>query len=264
MKSIGFFIAGWMALGLCAPPTSAVDIDRSDYRIAISCDGHGDHDDISAIGMALALIGEAGLQERLIHFDYYDLRSPDDSAKGKINAVEIPKSIYGGLKKWEFPASLTPYNCQTQEEAAIRNFIAQAKSGGPVCLICAGSMEMPWQCINALPKNRRSAITCISHSKWNDEAGKGHHWDDIQKLGCKMVHISDQNKNAFKSKSQEFEWLKGMGGKYAWLFERNKIAHAWDASDAGITFYVITGCGIQQATMDEIKSVFLLEMTRSQ
>jgi len=235
---------------------SAVDIDRSNYRIAMSFDGHGDLDDICATAFAIALVGEAGLKDKLVHVDYFN-HLPRSNNTPAFQSREVKKSVKGALRKWGMRRGLS-YDDRTQLNQALANFKNKAKSGSRIYYACGGPMEVPWRAINQLTDARRSKITCISHSEWNNNAG-AHTFADLARLGAKTVGISDQNKNAFAGKrgsQSNYQWLKNRGGKYTWLYNRNKIDWRWDASDAGMTFYIITGRGIQNATISQIRSVF--------
>ncbi|MCG8701757.1 MAG: T9SS type A sorting domain-containing protein, partial [Bacteroidales bacterium] len=120
-------------------------------------------------------------------------------------------------------------------------------------------MEVPWRGINASNKANRTNTTAISHSKWNnnhaDTKEMKHKWTDIQKTGVKTIKTKDQNGTAFNVAEKNWSWLKAKGGKYAWLFSRN-FKSSFDASDAGMTWYIITGRGDQNAGMTRIKEVF--------
>ncbi|MCG8699957.1 MAG: T9SS type A sorting domain-containing protein, partial [Bacteroidales bacterium] len=132
-----------------------------------------------------------------------------------------------------------------------------AAGSARVYYACGGPMEVPYQCVMTLPKAKRAQVTVISHSPWNNKHkhGKSRTWKQLIKTGVKNIGIGNQNKTAFNSAKGSWSWLNSKGGKYAWLYKRNK-KKTFDASDAGMCWFIITGRGDKKANMTNIKKLF--------
>src|SRR5262245_6433069 len=71
-------------------------------RIAYSADGnHNDPDDWAASPLALAIFAEAGLKDRLVHFDYNCILPKTDREWEKIHA----ESVLGAAKRYGYDLS---------------------------------------------------------------------------------------------------------------------------------------------------------------
>ena len=233
----------------------AVKIDKSNYKIALSFDGNAhDKDDILALPMSLALIAEGGVKSKFIHMDYSNHIWNNDGNQNQL----MNQSVSGACKNWGIPKSKC-INAKDNLNGAKNNFKNAVNSAGKarVYYACGGPMEVPYQCVMTLTKAKRGQVTVISHSAWNNKHkhGKSHTWKQLITTGVKNISIGDQNKTAFNQPTKDWTWLKNKGGKYAWLYSRNK-KKSFDASDAGIVWFIITGRGDKKATMTNVKSFF--------
>jgi hypothetical protein len=164
---------------------------------------------------------------------------------------------------------------------AIRNEINKSSAGNPLFIIEAGPMQMVGEAISKAEKSKLKYVTLISHSEWNNEhANKPydweHHsgWDTLwtfrqimeqfsapEKGGLTCVKILDQNGGSdylgIRTNKSEFDWLKTSAlkdkapyyqrGSWDWLSSRLysyidcRGGELFDASDAGMVVYVLTG-----------------------
>ena len=239
-----------------------ISIDTSPYKIALSFDGNAhDADDIIATPMALAMVAEAGLKDRLVHVDYsnhiwHDQGNTNDKVENQVLAMR--NAINGAISHWNYTNDVF-YEARISSElnAAKNNFKAKVaaahNAGERVYYILGGPMEVPYQCVTQVPDYQRSSITAVSHSAWNEthQHGSSRTWSQLKNTGIKTVQIADQNTYDCKAcgddddmNTQQFskwKWLESMGGKYQWLYNQNPFWGRFDPSDAGMTWWVITG-----------------------
>jgi CubicO group peptidase (beta-lactamase class C family) len=234
-------------------------LDTSTYRIGLSHDGNQhDPDDILAVAMALAIIGEAGLHAKFVHCDYSNHLGDNNAS---MNA-DMDASAIGAAQRWNLPASRL-FNCQTNLTGAInsiRDAINASSATDRFYFLCAGPMEMPWRGIMAADPAKRQYCTAISHSTWNDTHADTpqmtHTWSDIQQTGVRTVHISDQNAG-MSSDVSNWTWLRDSGVEaWNWLYGRRRTS-LFDCSDAGMVYFVITGRGDQNGNASKIRDLFL-------
>ena len=197
-----------------------------------------------------------------------------------LNAYEqMEQSALGG-QKW-FGFAKTNFICAVADSDkaynAIRDEINKSSASNPLFLIEAGPMQMMGEAINRAEKSKLKYVTLISHSKWNNEhANKPANWerhsgwtfDQIKEQFCapergglKCVQILDQNGGpgytGIRADKSEFEWLLTsqykdkapyyQRGSWDWLYSRLHLfiecrgGEIFDASDAGMVVYLLTG-----------------------
>jgi hypothetical protein len=110
-------------------------------------------------------------------------------------------------------------------------------------------MEMAWQCLNAVAKDKLQYVKCISHATWNDTYTDGqsrHTWNNMKADFPQVtyVHISDQNANlgggsnwSFLSSMPEVNGLDPS----AWTWMKSRDRKNGDVSDVGMLWYILTG-----------------------
>lgn len=250
-------------------------------RIAFSSDGNlHDSDDWGATAFCLAFLHYAGLEKRFVHYDYNNHignsresweRIMDDAAKG-------------GARRFNLDTNRV-FDDQTQKEAAIANFVKEASKSSekdPLWFICGGPMQMAYEMIAATPTDKRQFIHAISHSKWNNEhkhAGCVKTWADMKTdFPTVSYHkITDQNssngEDDFHSHIKHWFWLKDSDNEnWKWLYNiddtfqvdklekwKSNTEKAFDISDAGMTYWLITGGpngGNDKAGWRETKALF--------
>src|SRR3954452_2798346 len=97
-----------LLVGCCviaALPARAAPYEQGRFvgRIAYSADGnHNDPDDWAASPVALAVFAEAGLKERLVHFDYNCILPQTDPEWEKIHA----ESVLGTASRYGYSSSV--------------------------------------------------------------------------------------------------------------------------------------------------------------
>jgi hypothetical protein len=238
---------------------AGIKIDVTAYRIGISSDGNlHDTDDIGASAMAMAMIGEAGLADRLVHHDYSSHLGKSSEGREK----EMAESVLGAAKRWGVNAGAL-FDDQKDLAGAVANIARQinASSEKDRFYYCVGGpMEVAWRGINASDKDKRKFCTVVSHSNWNnkhaDTPQMKHTWDDIRKTGVEAVEIRDQNRG-LNTPLGDWDWLKNARDeKWKWLFSRNKKKRKFDVSDAGMVWFVITGRGDEDAAPAKVKDLF--------
>lgn len=223
-------------------------------RIAWSADGnHNDPDDWIASPMALAIFAEAGVRDRLVHFDYNCIRTGTNPAWEKIHA----ESVLGAAQRWGYAPSVF-IDVQKDGEAAIAS-IARAINAStienPLYLIVAGPMEIPYLGIQRSDPARRKFVHCISHSRWNEGYASNYSFTftkrSVIEQGINWVQIRDQNpllafgKFGKTSPPEEYApyfWLRDSSDpKLQFLWERMLISTRPDPSDAGMAWFLVTG-----------------------
>ncbi len=237
-------------------------------RIAFSSDGNQhDKDDWGATALSLAMIDAAGLNHKVVHYDYAN-HLGDNNTSWEAAMVE---SAEGGAVRFNLDKSVF-FNDQSQLNAAIANLAAAinaSSSDDPLWIIAAGPMETVWRGINAAEQEKRQYVTIISHSSWNQNHGDTpqmtHDWADLKSdfsgNGVFFVQSSgddvsattlsdpsklpDQNKSNgdldFNTPEDKWYWLRDSDNPdWQWLYNRDD-KNGFDVSDAGMTYFLITG-----------------------
>ena len=96
-------VLGLLCWGVATTVSSAVGTNTEQIpfhgRIAYSCDGnHNDPDDWAASPVTLAILAEAGLKDRLVHFDYNCILPLTDAEWEKIARRE--RAGHGGAVRF--------------------------------------------------------------------------------------------------------------------------------------------------------------------
>jgi hypothetical protein len=229
-------------------------------RIAISADGNfHDRDDIGATPVELAILAQAGLQSKLVHYDHSSHLAQDDADQHG----DMIASATGRLTEFGFNSSVV-FDDQTQLSAAVANIakvIDASSAADPLTFVVAGPFEVAWRGIDQADPTKRQYVTLLSHSTWNENhehVASEHTKDELLAdfPTVQYVKISDQNGNAFKSAASSWDWMNAAGPDLTWV--RGRMVQAeyaeGDNSDAGMVFYLVTGN--QSATMADIKSFF--------
>lgn len=243
-----------------SPQLLADQIDCGNYRIALSFDGNDhDPDDIVASPMALAIIAEAGVKEKLVFVDFSNHIWGDRGSQPR----EMRTSIDGACSRWGIDRGIC-FEVRVSTElnkakTAFRDAVIEAyNAGATLYYACGGPMEVPYQMVNNLESKYRSVVTVISHHGWNDSHvhNNSHTWDDLKAIAGNSIHIDDQNKDCWSSSLSNWRWLLQKGGDYQWLYDRNPFSDKFDPSDAGMTYFIITGRGNQNAVMSDAQWIF--------
>ena len=223
-------------------------------RVAYSCDGnHNDPDDWIASPVTLAILAEAGLKDRLVHFDYNSILHETNPEWEKTHAA----SVLGAAERYGFDESLF-YDCRKELETAIASIaraVDQSSADNPLYFIIAGPVEVPYLGIQRSDPAKRPFVYCISHSRWND--GFASHYKfrftkrSVIEQNVHWVQISDQNRllstSPYGRTPRQAEWgpyywmRDSLDPKVAWLWDRMQVSTRPDPSDAGMTWFLVTG-----------------------
>jgi len=263
----------------CFSQKSKINMPKG--RIAFSSDGNlHDSDDWGATAFSLAFLHYAGLENRFVHYDYNNHIGNSRESWEKI----MDDAAKGGAKRFDLDISKV-FNDQTEKDAAIANFVKEAKKSSknnPLWFICAGPMQMAYTMIAATPEDKRKFIYAISHSKWNEDHSHGETnktWADMKNDFPSVVYynIIDQNKSNgeddFQSHINNWQWLKNSSNtNWQWLYSlddtyqvdklekwKSDTEKHFDISDAGMTYWLITGAqngGNDKAGWKEVKALF--------
>jgi hypothetical protein len=223
-------------------------------RIAYSADGnHNDPDDWAASPMALAIFAEAGLADRLVHFDYNCILPKTDPEWEKIHA----ESVLGAARRYGY--DLTRFHdCRQNLQAAITSLakaIDDSSADNPLYFIVAGPMEVPYLGIQKSDPARRKFVYCISHSRWNDGFASAYSFTHTKRSviesGVNWVQIRDQNRLLSLSPYGKpgppesfapYHWMRdSKEDKVRFLWERMIVSTRPDPSDAGMAYFLATG-----------------------
>ncbi len=256
MKVLTRVLIPSLLIASVASVTAAPKIDKGTYRVAIVADGNQhDKDDFVATPMAIALMAKAGVGSKLVHVQYNCHLGDNNSAWAKTMVTNV-----NGAKK-RFGVSASSYDDQTSLSSAtksLKNAINASSATDRLYIAAGGPMETVWQGINASQSAKRQYVTCVSHSSWNEKHADTnqmkHTWTDVKSSGVKTTEIGDQNQTSFELPTKDWTWLKNLGGDYLWLYNTND-KKTFDASDAGMTWYIITGRGDAKASMADIKTI---------
>lgn len=227
---------------------------RFQGRIAYSADGnHNDPDDWAASPVALAIFAEAGLTDRLVHFDYNCILPQTNPDWEKTHA----ESVLGAAKQYGFDPSRF-YDCRKNLEAAVASIakeIDASSADNPLYFILAGPMEVPWMGIQKSDPAKRRFVYCISHSRWNDGFASRYQFTHTKRSvieqDVRWVQIRDQNRLLSLSRygrpaeAAEFKgylWMRdSQKPAVRFLWERMVVSTRPDPSDAGMAWFLATG-----------------------
>lgn len=237
-------------------------------RIALSTDGnYNDEDDWAAGPFALAILAEFGLQEKLVHFDYNCILPKNNPKWANIHKAAIEESA----ARYGYPGEVF-HNCQDNLEAAIQSIadaVNQSTAEDPLYFILAGPMEVPYLGIQRADPRKRKYVFCISHNVWNDgyasAALVNHNKRHVIPTGVTWIQITDQNQFLSTgpfgrpSNDQEWQpwtWLKDSDDpNLNFLWEMLRTTTRADCSDAGMTYFLMTGD--EQPEISKLKSLLM-------
>lgn len=241
---------------LVAVPAVARPFENGRFlgRIAYSADGnHNDPDDWIASPVALAIFAEAGLRDRLVHFDYNSIQPLTDPEWEKIHAT----SVLGAAELYGFdPARF--FDDRRNLAGAIGSLgraINASSAGDPLYLVIAGPMEVPYRAMQKCDRSKLPFVYCISHSRWNDGYQAGYKFSftkrSVIEQDVHWVQIQDQNRllsfgrYGTPARSEEFApyfWMRdSRDPKVKFLWDRMVVSTRPDPSDAGMAWFLATG-----------------------
>jgi hypothetical protein len=227
---------------------------RFQGRIAVSADGNdNDPDDWAASPVALAILAEAGLKDRLVHFDYNSILTNTNIDWEKTHA----DSVLGAVRHYGFDEARF-FDCRKDAGAAQASLVQAINASSatdPLYLIIAGPMEVPFRAIEKSDPAKRAFVHCLSHSRWND----GYDTKDkftftkrsVIEQDVHWTQIPDQNarlsfgRYGQPANPEEFKpyfWMRDSpDAKVRFLWERMVVSTRPDPSDAGMAWFLATG-----------------------
>jgi predicted amidohydrolase len=249
-----WYATGAQAIYAEAPQPGPFVDGKFGGRIAYSADGnHNDPDDWAASPVALAIFAEAGLKDRLVHFDYNCILPETNPEWEKTHA----ESVLGAANRYGYqPAAF--FDCRKNLEQAVASLakeIDASSAENPLYFIVAGPMEMPYLGIQRSRPEKRMFVYCISHSRWNDGYASKYKFTHTKRsvidLGVNWVQIRDQNpllstspygQPAKPETWQPWHWMRDSAdAEVRFLWERMQVSTRPDPSDAGMAFFLVTG-----------------------
>ena len=254
-------------------------------RLAIVLDGNSpDPDDIGATPVAMALLQQTDLADRLVHLSHScDL---DPFRNKGIQRIDEKNELRRQHKLHElsgksielfgpFKNLRNYYNCRVEQQAAtddLRDAINASTANDPLWIIEAGEPDLIGYALEAAEPSAIKHVHVISHHPANDNSGDYFTWQQILDFGITQHQIGDQNV-ALQTPMYPWNWAKehkSPGIAFIWnmlayaeqdgvvAFQSNKF----DCSDAGMTYWWITGAnnnGNNSATVADMQNMLLLK-----
>jgi hypothetical protein len=217
-------------------------------RIALSADGNQhDEDDWASSAMTLAILAQRGLQPNVVNYIYNNhIWDSDPQHRRNMTA-----SVLGSGQRFGFDTSRFYDGADPDALAAgVAALTAEINASGPddgLTIVLAGPMETTWMALDAASPQARRNVKCVSHGdgSFNQTHGKtdhgGHSYDDVIELGCQRVQIPDQNGNLGPTDMSDWDYLRDLDPAMDWVHSRLELAGKGDVSDAGMTYFVVTG-----------------------
>ena len=189
----------------------------------------------------------------MVHFDYnciLPLTNPDWE---RTHA----ESVLGAVERYRFEKSRF-FDCRQKLDLAVADIaraINAASADNPLYFIIAGPMEVPYLGIQKSDPAKRQFVYCISHSRWNDGFASRYKFTFTKRSVIEQevhwIQIPDQNRllsygrYGTPSSPGDFKpyfWMRdSRDAKVRWLWERMLVSTRPDPSDAGMTWFLVSG-----------------------
>ena len=238
-------------------------------RVVMSFDGNvHDDDDIVAMGYAAGLWWAAGLQDKVVQIEYNnhicdtDVSDTDGVGAGSgDDSRNMRTTASGAIENFGYSSSIF-YDHERQASASTAKMAAEIEkstASNPLWILAGGPMETVWRGLEAA-NGGFDHVTIISHSIWNENhthCSGAHDWNDLKTEyqskgvffvencdsgGCSASNkLNDQN-GGFNSALNNWEWMLNSDKEYnRWIYSRNPWSSRFDPSDAGMSYFLITG-----------------------
>ncbi|HET8735714.1 MAG TPA: Ig-like domain-containing protein [Pricia sp.] len=249
--------------------TPIPEVDYPGGRVVMSFDGNvHDDDDILAMAYSAGLWWAAGLQDKVVQIEYSNhvcdtgsYESDGTGAGAGDDSQNMRETASGIIAQFGYNSNIF-YDYERQGSASTAKMAAEIEkstASNPLWVIAAGPMETVWRAFEAADKGF-DHVTVISHSQWNENhthCSGAHDWNDLKNEfeskgvffvencdsgGCGSTNkLNDQN-GGFNSAIGNWEWMRDSDRKYnQWIFSRNPWSSRFDPSDAGMSYFLITG-----------------------
>ena len=238
-------------------------------RVILSFDGNvHDDDDIVAMPYAAGLWWAAGLQDKVVQIEYNNHVCAINSTEGDgvgpgtgDDSANMRNSAQGIIDHFGYnPDIIFDYETQDQASTAfMAEQIEQSTASNKLWIIAGGPMETVWRALNMASQGHNHVIV-ISHSPWNEEHAhctNAHAWADLvsdftsqgvffvgscSSGGCTEPGELDNQNGGFNSAPSNWQWMANSSYEYnRWIFSRNPFGGKFDPSDAGMSYFLITG-----------------------
>lgn len=255
-----------MAQNNCTP---IPEVNFPGGRVILSFDGNvHDDDDIVAMPYAAGLWWAAGLSDKIVQIEYNnhvcDTNSSESDGVGAgigDDSENMRESAQGIIDHFGYDPTIF-YDFETQASASAAAMAAQIElstASNKLWIIAGGPMESVWRGLN-MASQGHDHVTVISHSLWNEghvHCSDDHDWNDLisdfnsqgvffvgncSNGGCNDPSgLNDQN-GGFSSSPSNWLWMENSSYEYnQWIFSRNPFGNKVDPSDAGMSYFLITG-----------------------
>src|SRR5687767_12349499 len=197
MRTRLVFLAALLAICVSARAAGPYENGQFKGRIAWSGDGnHNDPDDWAASPVALAIFAEAGLRDRVVHFDYNSILPLTHADWEKTHEASVlgAARVYGyDLKRF--------FDDRKELDRAIANIVKAidaSTADDPLYFVIAGPMEVPFRALQKADRGKLQHVYCISHSRWNDGYQPTYKFSftkrSVIEHDVRWVQIKDQNR----------------------------------------------------------------------
>lgn len=238
-------------------------------RVVLSFDGNfHDDDDIVAMAYSAGMWWAAGLQDKVVQIEYsnhvcsLNEVESDGVGPGKgDDSQNMRTTASGTISNFGYNAAIF-YDYERSANASTNKMAAEIEkstASNPLWIIAGGPMETIWRGLEKATKGHGN-VTIISHSKWNQDhlhCNGAHNWTSLknkyQSKGTFFVEncrsgncsgtteLNDQN-GGFSSAISNWTWMQNSSKAYnRWIFGRNPFSSKFDPSDAGMSYFLITG-----------------------
>ncbi len=258
-------------------PADCGGCPESAGRIAYSADGNfNDEDDWAATAVALAILDQYGATDRLVHLDYNSVLCDNDPAW----ATEQETTVLGAASRFGISTAVL-FDDQADPEGArnsIRDAVNASSAADPLFFIVAGPTQIVFEGIDRAEAAHYPYVWLLSHNRWNDGVSPDSVCTSITKrdiieLGVNWVQVQDQNGNcsdtdpaaqgfctspfgqpATAPQWAPWDWLANSSdGDLNWVHDRLLATTRADASDAGMTYFLMSGD--EGASIDDLESL---------
>lgn len=237
-------------------------------RVVLSFDGNvHDDDDIIAMGYAAGLWWAAGLQDQVVQIEYnnhvcnIDVQETDGSGVGEGDDSQNMRTTASGIiSQFGYDSDIL-YDYERRGSSSTNKMaleIEKSTSANPLWIIAGGPMETVWRALEKATGGFNN-VTIVSHSTWNQNhthCSDAHDWNDLkskyQSRGVFFIEncegacsgpgdLNDQNAK-LSNHPNNWYWMRDSNKAHnRWIYSRNPFSTKFDPSDAGMSYYLISG-----------------------
>ncbi len=240
-RAFGSLIGGAISYSML-PVRAALPIYS---RVGYTCDGnYHDKDDYGAAPMSVALLSDAGMGSKLVHFDI----NSNMLATNFSMEQQMRKSIFGdstsqgAAQRFNVPGRF--HDDRPNPNMAVANLnseIMKSTSTNRLVICLGGPAEILYRALQGVPNSIRQYVNVVSHSSSFNQNTGPHTF--AQCTGIQKTFIPNQNtKLNTKQNWAPWNWLRdSSNANNRWLYSRMKASGRADVSDSGMMYYVLYG-----------------------